>query len=123
MSKDVPPTITMTGNEQLSQFLGGILDVLVAFGAALANAGVFERADIVAEMDKVLGQKHARDGGKATEAPVLLLAGREQRGQLEIGTFVCPLMQQGRVVTPVVAPSLWPRTGCTSAPTARGSSL
>ncbi len=63
-----PPTITITGNEQLGQFLGGMLDVLVAFGAALANAGVLQRADIVAEMDKVLGQQHGRDGGQAAEA-------------------------------------------------------
>ena len=70
------PTITITGNEQLGQFLGGMLDVLVAFGAALSNAGVIERADIVAEMDKVLGQQHARDGGQATEptqiAPLIM---------------------------------------------------
>ncbi len=80
--------ITVVGNAQLGQLLSGVMDVLVAFGCTLANAGLLERADIADNMRRMIEQQLRQDSG--------LPSARQFPAEALRKFFAAPVMEGGR---------------------------
>src|SRR5947209_2707527 len=62
LTEPVLPPLILTDNRQVGEVISGVLDVMLAFGCALAERGLLERHEIAAEMQKVVQQQLRQDG-------------------------------------------------------------
>ena len=90
MSSEPPfvSAIALDGNDQLGQFVSGMLDALIGIGVALANAGLLDRWEIAETMRIVIEQQMRRDAGPRPAAQFAPEALRK--------FFTAPVMEGGR---------------------------
>ena len=90
-----PRMITPHDVEQLADFMRGTLDVLILFGVTLANAGLIQRGEIVANISMALDQLTRHGEGNTPARRWMLEALR--------ATFARPVREGGRVAAGLVA--------------------